>query len=294
VTIGAAMRAAARRGADALTQAARGNIAAFARSCRAPGGGFRGRSPEPDLYYSLFGLECLAVLDGGAGASGDQAFCQRFGAGDGLDLVHLASLVRCRALLAGGSLPETEARALAVQVACFRAEDGGYRLARGAGESAVYAAFLAAAALGDLGADVPDADAVARAVERRAAPDGGYAGGTAAKAGTTTVTAAAVVLLRQLNQTVRPETVRWLKAQHAGGGFRAAPGAPVPDLLSTASALFALAAAGEPLADLRGAGRTFVESLWQDDGGFAGSAADPVADVEYTFYALLALGALAP
>ena len=36
--------------------------------------------------------------------------------------------------------------------------------------------------------------------------------------------------------------------------------------------------------------RDFVESLWDDDGGFRGHPSDPVTDCEYTFYGLLAMG----
>jgi hypothetical protein len=293
VTIGGEMRAAARRGAQSLTVEARGCITAFLESRRCPGGGFRGRSVEADLYYTLFGLECLAALGLPPGRPADEPYLRQFGAGESLDLIHVASLIRCRALAAGGALPASDSQALAAALGRFRAADGGYRLLAGAGESSVYAAFLAAGALDDLGAELPGPEAVVHAVLRRAAPDGGFAGSVGVAGSTTTVTAAAIVLLRRLGAHVPPDAARWLRSQAAGGGFRAAAGAPAPDLLSTASALLALAAAGESVAGFRACGRTFVESLWQDDGGFAGARADPVSDCEYTFHALLALGVLA-
>jgi hypothetical protein len=68
--------------------------------------------------------------------------------------------------------------------------------------------------------------------------------------------------------------------------------APLPDLLSTATALHALAAmhvdfsaAKEPCLD-------FIDTLWSSKGGFYGTWEDDVLDCEYTFYALLALGHL--
>jgi len=293
VTFGGEMRAAARRGAERLSDEARDRVAAFVEACRAPAGGFRGRSSEPDLYYTLFGLECFAALGRPLDRSGAAGFVRQLGSGDPLDLIHFASLIRCRGLLAGGALPAPEAQALAAALQRFRAADGGYRLACGGGDSSVYAAFLAAAALDDLGAEVSEPAALARSVTRRVAADGGFAGSPGVAGSTTTVTAAAIVLLRRLGSDIPGPALCWLRAQALGGGFRAAAGAPVPDLLSTASALFALSVAGESLGGLRPPCQAFVESLWQDSGGFAGTPADPVADCEYTFYALLALGVLA-
>ena len=82
------------------------------------------------------------------------------------------------------------------------------------------------------------------------------------------------------------------QAFHEKGGFRAMPGAPIPDLLSTATALHALAGlelsigpAVEPTLD-------FVDTLWSGR-AFYGHWAEDILDCEYTFYGLLALGHLA-
>ena len=66
----------------------------------------------------------------------------------------------------------------------------------------------------------------------------------------------------------------------------------MPDLLSTATALHALAAVGAPLDDLREPCLDFLDSLWDHRGGFHGSWADDALDCEYVFYGLLALGHL--
>jgi len=76
------------------------------------------------------------------------------------------------------------------------------------------------------------------------------------------------------------------------GGFLASTGIPMPDLLSTATALHALAAMHVPLGGLVEPCLDFVDSLWTNRGGFFGSWADETADCEYTYYALLALGHL--
>jgi len=112
-------------------------------------------------------------------------------------------------------------------------------------------------------------------------------------AGSTPATAAAAVVLRQLGQIVPDELGRWLLARQDGsGGFLAAPGAPLADLLSTATALHALACLGAPMEGGRDACLDFIDSLWTGRGGFRGHLADTASDCEYTFYGLLALGCL--
>ena len=80
-----------------------------------------------------------------------------------------------------------------------------------------------------------------------------------------------------------------LHVQDPSGGFRADVTAPVPDLLSTATALFALRCYGvSPLVSPR----DFIEAHWLDNGGFGATLWDEEGDVEYLFYGLLALGSL--
>ncbi|WP_075088199.1 prenyltransferase/squalene oxidase repeat-containing protein [Verrucomicrobium spinosum] len=83
-----------------------------------------------------------------------------------------------------------------------------------------------------------------------------------------------------------------MKQAHAGGGFLAVPGAPLPDLLSTATALHALESLQTNWQVLREPSLDFVDSLWNAEGGFHGHWADDDLDVEYTSYGLLALGHL--
>ncbi len=75
------------------------------------------------------------------------------------------------------------------------------------------------------------------------------------------------------------------------GGFAALLGAPSPDLLSTAVSLFALGFTGYDLRLLKPDCLRFVENCYKE-GGFMSSKNDTQPDIEYTFYGLLALGAL--
>ena len=75
---------------------------------------------------------------------------------------------------------------------------------------------------------------------------------------------------------------RWF----SGGADRS-----VPDLLSTATALHALATAGVSLAEIKEPCLDFLDRLWTGR-AFRGHLTDDVEDCEYTYYALLALGHL--
>jgi prenyltransferase beta subunit len=84
-----------------------------------------------------------------------------------------------------------------------------------------------------------------------------------------------------------------LKQMHPQGGFLAMPRAPLPDLLSTATSLHALACLETTLSnETRELCLDFLDSLWTAEGGFHGHWADDMLDAEYTFYGLLALGHL--
>jgi hypothetical protein len=86
---------------------------------------------------------------------------------------------------------------------------------------------------------------------------------------------------------------KWLALRRSKyGGFLATPNAPIPDLLSTATALFALQTLRYPLEKIKESCLTFIEEMWDDCGGFYGHIFDNTPDCEYTFYGLLSLGIL--
>jgi hypothetical protein len=76
------------------------------------------------------------------------------------------------------------------------------------------------------------------------------------------------------------------------GSFSALRQAPMGDLLSTGVALYALRFVKHDLRIMKPECLEYVDSLYAN-GGFCATVLDPGADVEYTFYGLLALGALA-
>jgi prenyltransferase beta subunit len=101
-------------------------------------------------------------------------------------------------------------------------------------------------------------------------------------------------LITHLGFPVNQAVGDWLLAQvHPEGGFRAVPGAPIPDLLSTATALHALACMDHRIpSEVHEGCLDFIDTLWSAEGGFHGHWADDHLDAEYTYYGLLALGHL--
>lgn len=286
---GARMLALAALAIQVLDERARSALAAFVRGAHVPGGGYRGRSGAADPYYDAFGF-ALARLLGGAPDADDLRHLDACAAGSPGDLVHLASLLRARAL-AGAPLDPTRWTA---EIGRFRTPDGGWRRSPAdPPEGRLYPAFVAALAYEALDRPPEPRPDFAALVARFRTPEGGCCGERGGPA-LVPVTAAAVVLLDAAHEEVPGTLTAWLaRCRDAGsGGFRASATAPLPDLLSTAVALYALAVRQALPQDwVEGTG-AFVESCWRDDGGFAASPDSGDTDLEYTWYALLALGCL--
>jgi geranylgeranyl transferase type-2 subunit beta len=266
-------------------------VAAFVRHRLNPDGGFQDRSGSSDLYYTVFGLDALIALQEELPAASTSAYLTQFGDGAGLDLVHLACLARAWAALRQEPDGAAADRLLA-RIEQHRTADGGYAT-NDSPHGTAYAAFLALGAYQDLRRPVPSPGAIASSLEQLRANDGSFGNQPGMPSGLTTATAAVVLLQRQLDAPVDRAAGLWLLDRcHARGGFFASCSTPIPDLLSTATALHALAALHLPLSGIREPCLDFIDSLWTNRGGFFGSWADDVVDCEYTYYALLALGHL--
>jgi prenyltransferase beta subunit len=267
-------------------------VVSFLRDRLHADGGFQDRAGASDLYYTVFGLDALIALQEPLPTDQTTAYLDRFGDGAALDFVHMACLARAWAALRREPADGVADRLLSRIETC-RSADGGYATTTGAATGSAYAAFLALGAYQDLARPLPAPADMLHSLQRLRTPDGSYANLGGMSSGITTATAAAVLILRQLGIPVDREAGIWLLDRcHAGGGFFAATSAPVPDLLSTATALHALSALHMPIAGLSDPCLDFVDSLWTNRGGFFGTWADDAADCEYTYYALLTLGHL--
>ncbi len=103
--------------------------------------------------------------------------------------------------------------------------------------------------------------------------------------------AAEAVINRVLGKSVKEVEVKLKSFYRGKGDFAALQRAPITDLLSTAVALYALHFIDSDLTDIKPDCLTFVDNLYLN-GGFRATEMDFDIDIEYTFYGLLALGAL--
>jgi prenyltransferase beta subunit len=259
-------------------------------------GGFPDRTGRSDLYYTVFGIEGLLALQAPLPTEGLEPYLAAQGNGENLDFVHLCCLARCRTALVGNNpaaLPATWKSAMASRVESFRSRDGGYNVLPAQAVGTAYGSFLGLAAYQDLGWPMPNPLGLVQCLKFLETADGAWANERGIKQGATNSTAAAVTLLRQLSLPINSAVGNWLMArQHPDGGFLAVPAAPLPDLLSTATALHALAGLQQDVSSIKERCLDFVDTLWTNEGGFHGHWGDDVLDCEYTYYGLLALGHL--
>jgi len=254
-----------------------------------PDGGFKDRSGASDLYYTVFGLDALIALRSEMPGK-TREYIQQFGTGEGLDFVHSCCLARAWSALEMRSGNSTQ---LANRIEQFRTADGGYHVLAQQPFGTTYASFLALGAYQDLRWPVPEPLRLVQSLKFLETNDGAWANDRNMKIGSTNATSAAVISLRQLDQPINPMVGQWLlERADAEGGFRASPDAPLPDLLSTATALHALSALQKPFDAIKESCLDFIDTLWTNEGSFHGHWGDDYLDAEYTFYGLLALGNL--
>ncbi len=269
-------------------------VRAFFQRQLTPEGGACDRSGRPDLYYTIFTLAGLQALDAPVPIDRVESYLRSFGEGAALDFVHVSALARCWASIGLERMPTGLDRALLARIESFRKPDGGYEGNAQLAHGTAYGAFVALGAYQDLGHTPPDILNLIRALKRLESADGAWSNFPHAKVGALNATAGAITLIRHLGFPVNPDVGHWVMAQsHPQGGFIAVPGAPMPDLLSTATALHALAALEQRVPSvIHERCMDFIDSVWTADGGFYGHWADEHLDAEYTYYGLLALGHL--
>jgi hypothetical protein len=250
------------------------------------------RAGKTDLYYTIFALAGAQALDVPIPTDRTRSWLATFGEGEALDFVHLGALARCWAVV--GGVEAKLVKEILSGLEQFRQPDGGYNANRAAGFGTAYNAFVALGAYQDLGHTPPDILDLLRSLKRLETTDHSWTNLPGQKVGSLNPTAAAVTLISHLGFPVNSAVGDWILAQaHPQGGFMAVPGAPVPDLLSTATALHALACLNRRVpSEVHEGCLDLADSLWNAEGGFHGHWADDFLDPEYTFYGLLALGHL--
>src|SRR6266480_908384 len=100
-------------------------VSSFIRSQRNADGGFKDRSGNSDLYYTVFGLEALRALQLEVSFEPTEKYLRSFGSGESLDFVHLTCLARCWAILTKEGLEPASRRKLLEEIETFRYLDRG-------------------------------------------------------------------------------------------------------------------------------------------------------------------------
>ena len=103
-----------------------GLVAEFVRARLNPDGGFSNRAGDTDLYYTVFGLQALVALRAELPVLPVTTYLRRFGDGEDLDLVHLACLAGCWAMMRRTGLVPEVRQGILDRIETFRTADGGY------------------------------------------------------------------------------------------------------------------------------------------------------------------------
>ncbi len=244
------------------------NLKGFVRDSQTPSGGFMDRAGNPDLYYTLFGWFLADALEMQQISSSAWNYAGTEIARKVPDGVHL----HCAAILSAKSGHKR----------FFRNTMGEkFRQNIRAKQQPVYDTFLSMLSCYYL-RDLRGLFMISKRLEA-------FKGSTSLPC---PVNSAVLMLHKSFGKPVDDLIKKLLSFYTSSGGFKAANNAPVPDLLSTAVALYALGFAGYDLRIIKPGSLDFVDSLFRD-GGFAGNIIDQDPDIEYTFYGLLALGSLA-
>ncbi|MBF0543071.1 MAG: terpene cyclase/mutase family protein [Candidatus Riflebacteria bacterium] len=257
-------------------------------------GGFLNRADNPDLYYTLFGLSCAFVLKQNLSLDATLTWLNSFDLKI-LTLVDFSSLVKCLSIYSMIHNPEALFRktcAIEAELSRFRTTDGGFSYT-GSGESFPYAAFLAMNIYQDISKPIPQPQKLVSVLQGNQQTDGRFSHPGCFSSGLLLSTVAGLLIQRQLTGLTNDSAIKWIESQFTpAGGFKADPDAELPDMLSTAVALFALKVCKVNMAPYRALAKNFVEDHWLDNGSFSATLLDEMGDCEYVYYGLLSLGAL--
>ncbi|MDD4539510.1 MAG: hypothetical protein PHT80_10890 [Lentisphaeria bacterium] len=287
-----------RRGRELCASEALSAMAEFVAGQQHGDGGFVNRAGAADGYYGMFGLLLASVLDARIDLGRLETALARQDP-RALDLVHLLCLLRSRLLLAFLRVAPG-LRGVAALLPLARALPKDWRdaardlLATGDpgrfpnhDAQSPYSQFLALSLAQDAGQ--PWAAADLRPYQLASGLFSNERGGATASVN---ATSAALVLARYGHGGVAIAASAldaFAAMQRPDGSFPAVAAAPAGDLLSTATACFALS-----LYDRRPlhSPRAFLYDAFTASGGFSAGPGDDVADLEYTTYGLLTMGVL--
>ena len=277
------------RGKKQVGKEALCHIVRFVESQKTDEEAFVNKNNATDLYYTMFGWLLACVLDIRLDSKKTILFLEQQNIAN-MDLIHYAAFVRCKVLqklLAGNKIKLLLDRLTSTTPIKSLHEFKGFP--HNDAESP-YSQFIWLSLKEDINQNIAHKEEIKANLLKYKVPEGGYSNIAESKQAATNATVAALAIYGQLDGYKENEDTRFLQQQQQdSGGFAAVTNSPVPDLLSTATALFMLRCYNMTP---KVSPRDFIEAHWLDSGGFSATLLEETSDVEYTFYGLLALGSL--
>ncbi len=276
------------KGKKLLNKEALSRITRFVESQKTDEDVFVNKNKTADLYYTMFGWLLACVLHIRLDPKKTLFYLEQQDTKQ-MDLIHYAAFIRCRLLrelLSGNKMKLLLNSILVMPVKALHEFDS---FPHDDAESP-YSWFIRLSLLEDANRKTANKNEIKRSLSEYKVPGGGYSNIKGNGFAATNATVAALAVSGQLDGYKENEDIRFLQGlQQESGGFAAAADSPIPDLLSTATALFMLRCYNmqpeiSPL--------DFIDAHWLDSGGFSATLLEETSDVEYTFYGLLALGTM--
>jgi len=274
-----------------MSPEAQKQLAKTASASQGPNGFFVGRAGQEDLYYTFFGLLLAAVTRAKFQWKKCDAKLHSVDF-ETLDLVHACAWLRATKIVRWFSVPSiiwplipiVSLRSDTKRLQFLSNLSPQFYPQQDAGSP--YSRFLLSTLHSDFAATTPTFDLTAYRL-----PNNLYANLQHHTAYGINATAAALFLLAGSDPTLRSgiATADALAAlQETDGSFKATASAPEGDLMSTATAAFALQHYGKSLAI---SVKPFLRECFRENAFFAATPNDPDGDLEYTTYGLLLMGA---
>jgi hypothetical protein len=276
------------KGIQRLDHDATGKIGKYIASRMTRHNLFMNKSGEEDIYYTAFGWMLSYLF--GIKIHGKQALrhLQNLII-DSSDLIQYAAYIRSEMLL--DLLNGNYGRRLFKSVVpSTKAETTGFASFPHNDCRSPYSTFIRLSLLEDMNCKIRDKKEMTGSLAAyRVSATGGYSNIAGNRTAAVNATSAALSVIGQLEGYALNDDVDYLyRSQDDSGGFSASENTPLPDMLSTATALFVLNCYG---ITPRIGPVPFIEAHWLELGSFAPTLFEETSDIEYTFYGLLALGA---
>ena len=286
-SISTKMMSALERAKKRLTPEIRERVTAFVLSQQTESGAFINKEGQEDLYETAFGWLVSYALGFRLDSNKMSAYLKQFNPEE-LDLIHYLAYMKCKSLYRLVSEGVIGMWLNVWSVGNVRSLDSFQAFPYGDRHSP-YNQFFWLSLLEDNNARLIGKKQTLIDLEDYNVKGGGYSIQKHQDTDSANATAAALMIKAQLAVYDHVEAGALRKMQEQDGGFKAEVTSPEADLVSTATALFALKNYGlKPMVDPT----DFIYQHLTSSGSFLRTMQDERGDMEDVFYGLLALGSV--